>query len=154
MQPSGNVLSDRAQGPRIRRREPAEKAVSERMATYTVQYIGRKRPTNLDAVGCGLRVLRDDEYFQYFMPIVSGSSLRAATLPHDERWWQALVASGIDRLKAGITSDFEPRAQPEQVLPITINIHHVEAYLRSNARLPELVEGQWGGHPVGTFDGP
>jgi hypothetical protein len=123
------------------------------MATYVVEYLGKNLATNLDAVACGLRVLRLDQYFQYFMPLVSGPSL-GPSRTQDERWWPALVAVGIEEITEIVNADFRPKPDPTQAFHFAIAAGEVERRAKSGGDLPELIDGLFAGHPVASFEGP
>ncbi len=127
------------------------------MATYEVRYTGRNHPTDVDGVAAGLRVLRDGDYFQFFLPLVSGPDLAgtsASSYP-SERWWQALVRLGIMEIQSQVAEDqFQPREDPTQGHHLPIRAARIEQHLSEPGDLPELINDLLGGHPVGSFEGP
>lgn len=127
------------------------------MGIYTVTYTGRNHPTNIDGVAAGLRVCRDEEYFQFFLPLVSGPDLATtydSSYPRDQ-WWQALVQLGISEIQSTIsTADFEPKTNPIEGIHIAISSTKIEQHLESGEPLPELKEEPFAGHEISSFDGP
>lgn len=122
------------------------------MATYQLAYLGKHAATNLDAVACGLRLTREGDYVQYFMPLVSGPSL-AGGPPLGDTFWPALVALAIDEITEAINADFQPKPSPTQAIHLDFTAEQV-ADRATAGDLPELVEDLIGGHPVATFEGP
>lgn len=127
------------------------------MVTYAVTYTGRNHPTNVDGVAAGLRVTRNGEYLQFFLPIVSGpdlASVQSASYPSDE-WWRALVQLGIIEIQLHITQGgFEPYDDPTQGRHLPIFAMRIEQHLAEGGFLPELEKGLFAGHEVAAFDGP
>jgi hypothetical protein len=127
------------------------------MATYTITYTGRNHPTNVDGVAAGLRVTRNAEYLQFFLPIVSGpdlASLESSSYPSEE-WWRALVRLGLIEVELHVTQvGFKPNDDPTQGRHLPITAKQIEQHLAEGGSLPELEDGLFAGHEVATFDGP
>lgn len=124
------------------------------VATYTLYYKGRDWPTNRDARAAGIAVTREGEYFQFFLPMVSGIEIATSEVDLDDRFWRALVAVAADHIKGLITTqDFRPGATPDLGVPVALPIREVELAV-PRADLPELREGLIAGHEVSTFEGP
>lgn len=64
------------------------------MVEFRVEFSGKHRPANLDAVVCAFRVYADGDYFQFFNAGVSGialSSLKLETDNQRNRFWNNFV---------------------------------------------------------------
>ena len=124
------------------------------MATFTVIYTGRNHPTNTDGVAVGLRVLRDSEYFQFFLPAIPGIQLASASIDlENAKWWSAFVEVGAREVFLQISLDpFEPLEDPTQGVLIPVMFRQVEQQLADGGGTIELTEGLWGGHEVDQFD--
>jgi len=124
------------------------------MATFSVIYTGRNHPTNVDGVAVGLRVLRDGEYFQFFLPVIPGIQLASASVDFENaRWWSAFVEVGAREVFLRISQDpFEPLEDPIHGVLVPVMVDQVEKQLASGGGSTELIEGLWGGHQVGEFE--
>lgn len=124
------------------------------MAKYTVVYTGRNHPVNVDAVASGLRVLRDGDYFQFFLPMVSKPSLLGMPGEVDDRWWQALAQAGVEAVMAKVAAGLKPNSDPIEGIHLPIPLADVQQLLDDRNSLPQLREGLFGGHPIAVFDAP
>lgn len=97
------------------------------MATYTVTFTSKNHPTNIDAVNVGLRVVKDDEYFQFFLVVVSGIDLAAAKVDTNDDWYAALAAVGVDAIKDKIRDGLQPNANPCDAIMLPISAASVAA---------------------------
>jgi hypothetical protein len=130
---------------------------SQQMATYEVRYLSRNYPTNIDGVAVGLRVERDDEYFQFFLPIVSGLDLATTNAPSPltEGWWQALAQLGAQDIGLMVTQQGAvPSEDPTHGLLVPISAKRIKDYLDGGGSLQELEDELWGGQLIASFDGP
>lgn len=120
------------------------------MATFTVIYTGRNHPTNTDGVAVGLRVLRDHEYFQFFLPVIPGIQLQHGVIDFENaNWWSAFVEIGVREVLLRISLDpFEPLDDPTQGVLIPVMFDQVAQHLAAGGGTTELIEGLWGGHQV------
>ena len=70
----------------------------------------------------GLRVMQDDDYFQYFQPMVSGFDLRRsewAAVPTIDSTWRALAVIAVPLMKDAILDRKVPLDDPTQAYPLT-----------------------------------
>ena len=123
------------------------------MATFEVKYTSRNHATNVDAVVVGLRVIKDGEYFQFFLGAVPGPELRSLERPSD-RWWQALVAATLPRIEAEVCGDFDPLPDPAEGCLIFVPLEEVSSLESSVDSLPDLVDDLLCGHKVHEFTCP
>ena len=108
----------------------------------------------MDAYAVGLRVLRDGQYWQYFLCKVDGLDAdlhRGGRVPEDN-WWRAVVQVGIDEIQRQ-AAVVRPKEPPTQAVAVHISGAAIARHLASRGPLPELEEGTFG-HPVGSFEGP
>ena len=123
------------------------------MATFEVKYTSRNHPTNVDAVVVGLRVIKDGEYFQFFLGAVRGQELRLLERRSD-RWWQALVAASLPRIEGEVCGDFVPLPDPAEGCLIFVPLEEVSYFESSGDSLPDLVDDLLCGHKVHEFTCP
>lgn len=124
------------------------------MANYSLLYKGRNWPTNRDVRAAGITVTRDDEYFQFFLPMVSGVEIATSDVDLDDRFWRALIAVAAGHIEGLIgTQDFQPADPPDVGIPVPIPILEVELAI-PRADLPNLTDGLVAGYEVATFEGP
>jgi hypothetical protein len=124
------------------------------MTTFTVIYTGRNHPTNVDGVAVGLRLLRDGEYFQFFLPVIPGVQLATTSINFENaKWWSAFVEVGAREVLLRISLEpFEPLEDPTQGVLIPVRFDQVEQQLAGGGGTTELIEGLWAGHPVHEFE--
>ena len=122
------------------------------MATYTVDFTSKNDPTNVDAVNVGLRVSKDEEYFQFFLAAVSGVDLATASITPDDRWWSALAFVGIEAIKNEIRQGFAPNLNPAEATMIPISAASVTEVAASSIDLPELIDGLFTGQEIASFE--
>jgi hypothetical protein len=122
------------------------------MATYTVIFTSENHPTNMDAVNVGLRVVKDDEYFQFFLVVVSGIELAAAKADTSDEWYAALAAVGVNAIQEEIRGGLQPNDNPSDARVLPISAASVAAVLDGERVVPQLTDGLVAGHEVATFE--
>jgi hypothetical protein len=121
------------------------------MANYTIHFTSKNHPTDVDAVNVGLRVTKDDEYFQFFLASVSGIDLATVGAVPDDQWYAALAMLGVDRIKQAIEHKLEPDDDPTQAILLNIAVRDVTQRAKVGG-LPTLHEGLVTGHEIASFE--
>jgi hypothetical protein len=130
---------------------------------YILVYKGRNWPSDVDGPNVALTVVRQGEYFQFYIalfPSAGALDLVAGPGPHPhgagDRWYQALTSAAIEEIERDIREGHQP--DPGESNRINARFIHpdparVRALERENHLLPEIRDGLFAGIAVARIQG-
>ena len=122
------------------------------MTRYTVKFTGKESGIGSDVVCVGLRLFKDDEYYQFFRAQVAKADLPLDDQEPDNQWWAALVVAGHKDVRSWVESGSAPLEDPGDTIPFSINASQVTDILDKGYELPELVGNFCHPQEVASFE--
>lgn len=98
---------------------------------YRVKYVGRELPAHdFDGWAAGLRLVRDDQYVQYFRAIAAAPDLLGLEPRPANDWWSEFILAAARQVEqlvtgggAGSTFQARPPGEPMFLRPDVAEVH-------------------------------